>query len=269
MFDRVVIVKKLDDPNAPSVYHLEVAIRNWCSQYDIPVFNDELPEDGRSLFVSLGGDGTFLYTARRSLLCDNSSVIGINLGRKGFLAEDDLNVDGFLDAIKKGRAREDRRMVLAVVNKQGVQHVALNEVLLSAADGGALSGFQTQVFINGSLVTEQFSSGVMVATSTGSTAFSLSEQGALITPNTNVMQILPVASHTLTSRPVVTSGRDTVTIKVPPNNRVKKFNIVIDGNIVNTNEVRCLQIERYPRDVIVWRHSDWNFFNVLSEKMGW
>jgi len=115
---------------------------------------------------------------------------------------------------------------------------------------------------------------MLVASSTGSTAMSLSAGGAIVSPSTNIMQIVPVLSHTLTARPIVTSGNDEIRIVTTLSDRVPLVNIYADGQTIfdepgeEGNEI-VLTVKKHKRNVHIWRPTDWNFFSVLTEKMKW
>ena len=127
--------------------------------------------------------------------------------------------------------------------------------------------------INGKPLASQGGSGVLVATATGSTAMAMSSGGSIVSPTSIGLQIVPIASHSLSSRPVVVSSRDTITIKAPTTDRIPNVELLVDGQAVyNFNETDSeftVTITAAERQALIWRPDDWNFFNVLRDKMGW
>jgi len=287
MFESIAIVRKIDDNDA--VDEIAAAIRYYGANNDIIVCEYEqgiLSSDTSGiLFVALGGDGTMLYASKESLKYDDSSVVGFNYGNLGFLVDDIFSLDTFFDAIlnyAKGgtpiaeAVKKDERMVLDVFVNDN-HFVAMNEVVLSTGNLGP--PFVSNVFINNNFVAKQFGSGVLVSTSTGSTAMALSAGGAIVSPSTNIMQVVPIIPHSLSSRPIITSGRDKISLEAKLTNRTTELTTTIDGRVINTHNVselnspnRCIydiQVSKHPRSVTVWRMANWNFFDVLSKKMGW
>lgn len=282
MFNIIAIIRKLDDSSNDNINTTVVFIEEYARENNIIVHeykNGTLsPRATDVLFISLGGDGTMLYAAKESLKYTNSSVIGLNFGSLGFLVEDRFNVSvaAFLTEIREGDAIKDERMALDVL--VGDEHfTAMNEVVLSTGQLGP--PFVSSVFINGKFVAKQFGSGVLVSTSTGSTAMALSAGGAIVSPSTNIMQIVPIIPHSLSSRPIITSGRDKITVEAKLTNRTSEFTTTIDGQVVNSHNTsqiininHCIydiQISKYEKSVTIWRPTNWNFFDVLSQKMGW
>jgi len=104
---------------------------------------------------------------------------------------------------------------------------------------------------------------------------SLSAGGAIVSPSTNIMQIVPLVAHTLTSRPIITTGRDIITIRATLSDRVPEIEIHGDGqtltsfNLDDDGEQLELTVVKHDSEVKIWRAADWNFFDVLTEKMKW
>jgi NAD+ kinase len=284
MFESIAIVRKIDDNE--SVDEIAYAIYAYGVSKSIVVHEYEQgtlqSSDSNVLFVALGGDGTMLYASKESLKYDDSSVVGFNYGNLGFLVDNVPSLQTFFDGIlnyyKGGTPTEeavkkDERMVLDVW--VGDNHfIAMNEVVLSTGQLGP--PFKHNVFINDNFVATQFGSGVLVSTSTGSTAMALSAGGAIVSPSTNIMQVVPIIPHSLSSRPIVTSGRDNIILEAKLTNRISELTTTIDGQVVDSHTVcglnSCIyviQVSKHKKNVVIWRPKDWNFFGVLSQKMGW
>lgn len=231
------------------------------------------------LVVSVGGDGTMLAAMRATAKFISATVVGLNTGTLGFLTEElPASIEDFLDDIwvHESVVFEERMMLKGTMSVDGVEtpetFEAINEFVLSGTTVNV--PLVTEVYINDNFVSKQMGSGVLVATSTGSTAMSLSAGGAIVSPSTNIMQIVPVLPHTLTARPIISTGRDSITLVGNFTDRVSEIEIQADGKVlasvtnVEGNEV-SLTIEKHAKTVKVWRPKDWNFFSVLSEKMKW
>ena len=234
--------------------------------------------DDAILIISVGGDGTMLGAMRTSLKYKNSSVLGINTGTLGFLSEEvPSNIDSYIDDILfNGHMKTEERMLLqASIRVDGEDFedlIAINEFVFTTPSIKA--PVTTQVYINDQFVNKQLGNGVLVATATGSTAMSLSAGGVIVSPSTNIMQVVPILAHTLTARPIITAGSDVVSISTQFTDRVPEIEIQADGQVLcsidNTsgNDVE-IAITKHPKTITVWRPEDWNFFNVLTGKMKW
>lgn len=273
----IVIVRFQDDEEART---LENQIVRYARTKNIPVSVSAVAVPMRTtgpidhpLIVSIGGDGTFLRAAKQALATfpDRHAIFPLNTGHLGFLTNG-RKFNGFdhltqaLDEIFKPDSEEvmfeDRMALKARVN--GSMFTALNEFFVACGQNEVMT---YQIFINERQVAEITGSGVLVSTATGSTAHALSAGGPIISPDTNVMQIVPVVSHSLTSRPIVITGRSEVAIEVQSTDR-NQVHLHGDGKQLYEVGAR-IEIVKHPTRVMIVRPPEWNFFNVLSEKMGW
>jgi NAD+ kinase len=170
---------------------------------------------GSDLVVVLGGDGTFLAAAR-SVGRLGPPLVGINLGSLGFLTEiPRREIATALPVILEGRAREERRLMLSVrVHQNGrrrTTYTALNDVVLSKSL--LARTVRLRVEIDGQPVSAYRSDGLIVATPTGSTAYSLSAGGPLVHPAMDAFLLTPVCPHTLTNRPLLIPARSRVSVR--------------------------------------------------------
>ena len=166
------------------------------------------------LVVVVAGDGTFL-SAARSLVDQDVPLLGVNLGRLGFLADvmpDEMSVR--LNEILDGDFIDERRFLLDVAVERGIERVfsgsALNEAVTHKSSMARLVEFET--YIDGHLVNSQRSDGLIVATPTGSTAYALSGGGPILHPSLDAIVLVPICPHTLSSRPVVVGGGSVVEV---------------------------------------------------------
>ena len=167
-----------------------------------------------TLVVVVAGDGTFL-SAARSLVDQDVPLLGVNLGRLGFLADvmpDEMSVR--LNEILDGDFIDERRFLLDVAVERGIERVfsgsALNEAVTHKSSMARLVEFET--YIDGHLVNSQRSDGLIVATPTGSTAYALSGGGPILHPSLDAIVLVPICPHTLSSRPVVVGGGSVVEV---------------------------------------------------------
>ena len=276
-FERVLIITKpvRDDLTV----HAIKAIRNFCSENEVPWSEDGFPGGTeRVLIMAVGGDGTMLAAARAARDYKKSIVCGVNTGTLGFLSDEyQRNIPELMKNISRKFGMVDERMALhGQIYIDGVLErddmFALNEFVLAPMTIQAPT--TTEVYINNEFVSKNVGSGVLVATSTGSTAMSLSSGGAIVSPSTNIMQIVPVMPHTLTSRPVITTGRDTITLKADLIKGKNHIEVYGDGRCFGGFETFHgkrieLRIKKHPVTINIYRQANWDFFNVLKEKLKW
>ena len=216
--------------------------------------------------ISLGGDGTMLWTAR-TVLDLGKPILGINSGRLGFLANTNISdISTALDKVKRGQFALDKRKMIHATLKNGEEFFALNEVLFTKRD--TVSMIFVEVGTETSKINKYWADGLLVSTPTGSTAYNLSAGGPIIDPSTDVFVITPVSPHTLSARPVVVPASNKIWVKVPEQNKEIMFSV--DG--------RSHTIEEYPFDISI-KQSDFtinlirleghDFFETLRNKLLW
>ena len=218
--------------------------------------------------ISVGGDGTFLRTATR-VGSKGIPMVGINTGRLGFLA--DITTDRITDAITRihgGDYTLEERNLLQVSMEglpQGHTPYALNDIAILKHDISSMIQVATSVGTT-PMITYQ-ADGLVVATPTGSTAYSLSVGGPIIAPGTNVISLTPVAPHSLTMRPLVLPADETIRLDVT--SRSHSFLVSIDGNSFSCPEHTAIEISRAPFKISVMKPAKGDFFATLREKMLW
>ena len=220
------------------------------------------------IILVLGGDGTILQTSRRAALFDKP-LLGINLGRLGFLAEAEMsNLESILDILATGSYEIERRMMLEarlirdeqLLNK----FLALNDVVISKGSFARI--IHLDVKINSELVNRYAADGLLVSSPTGSTAYSLSAGGPVIYPGMECLLMTPICPHTLTSRPIVTNADSNIEIVVLDKNR--EIQITIDGqHAEDVREGDRIIITKSPFETQLIRLSGYGFFNLLRNKL--
>ena len=160
--------------------------------------------DARSyVILSLGGDGTLLRGAQYALSWD-AALLGVNLGRVGFLAEGEADaLPKLLDKVIRGDYETERRTVLSV-QMNGQSWYAINDVVMSR--GGYARLITVTALVDGELAGHYIADGLVVATPTGSTGYSLSAGGPIISPKVDCMVLTPICAHSLQHRPTVVQG---------------------------------------------------------------
>lgn len=229
------------------------------------------PLAGADLVVSLGGDGTLLRAAR-NVLFDNVPVLGINLGRLGFLAEVDVDhVWDALDKVLAGDYRTEERSVLScrAVDASGTEvgsYHAINEVVVGGGARRRLARLTLE--INGELFNRYYCDGVILSTPTGSTAYSLSGGGPLVSPRTRLVIMTPIAPHSLLNRSLILSETDEVAI-VLPTKEVDDLFVHTDGEDTGLAPGSCRRVvvRTSPEKFHLARVEEHSFYTVLRRKL--
>jgi NAD+ kinase len=228
---------------------------------------DDLPDDVKYLF-SLGGDGTLL----KSFMAAKSGTIplvGINSGRLGFLSDISRSeIESALDDILEGNFYIDERTVLeleTIRNNQPVMQYALNEITVTKLDSSSMINIHT--FINNEFMNTYWADGLIIATPTGSTAYSLSVGGPILTPDSENFIISPIAPHNLTVRPLVVPDHNFITLQVE--GRGLHFLTTVDSKSESFYFSELLKIRKAPFKVKTIRLKDHSFFTTLRNKLMW
>ncbi|MBR7021546.1 MAG: NAD(+)/NADH kinase [Lachnospiraceae bacterium] len=172
----------------------------------------DMPEDIECTVV-LGGDGTFLH-ASKALLTKNSAVLGINLGNLGFLTTAEYHdAEEALEKVVRDEYRELYASPLDIDwDERHIEAVAMNEVVVSRNGFSRL--IHLQVLVNGEIVSDYQSDGVIISTPIGSTGYSLSAGGPIVQPHAAILLITPICPHTMKARPLAVSDSDVITVRV-------------------------------------------------------
>ena len=220
------------------------------------------------LAVVVGGDGTLL-TAARDFADPQIPVLGVNLGRLGFLVDispDDLNE--CLNAVLEGQYIEDRRFLLSATVSGQPPELAFNDVVLHKWNIARMIEFET--WIDGRFVYTQRSDGLIISTPTGSTAYALSGGGPLLAPDLDVIALVPICPHTLSNRPIVVHSDSDIEISVCGHTDPRDVRITCDGAASLTiDEGDKLTIRQHANAVRLLHPVGHDYFNVLRAKLGW
>ena len=220
------------------------------------------------MVISLGGDGTFLKAASR-VGAKGVPILGINTGRLGFLADiSPEEMEETLDEIYNNHYKIEERSVLQLHcnNERLMQSpYALNEIAVLKRDSSSMISIHTA--INGAPLTTYQADGLIIATPTGSTAYSLSVGGPIIVPHSKTIAITPVAPHSLNMRPIVICDDWEITLDVE--SRSHNFLVAIDGRSESCKENTRLSISRANYSIKVVKRFNHIFFDTLRTKMMW
>lgn len=224
------------------------------------------------LAIVLGGDGTLL-TAARALSDKGVPIIGINLGRLGFLV-DVSSQDTMLeqvDAILAGDCREEERFLLeGRVLRDGqciAKESALNDVILH--NRKEVRMIEYTVSIDGRHVNHDRADGLIVATPTGSTAYALSSGGPILYPTLQAISLVPICPHTLSHRPLVVNADSLISLQVGPHCGIAA-QVTFDGQA--NQELQAgdrVEIQRKAKGITLLHPKDYDFYSVLRAKLRW
>ena len=230
------------------------------------VINNFADLDGLDVLFVLGGDGTILDIAAECAK-RRVKILGVNYGHLGFLTEYESGKVGEAIGLVCGDFITQKRTMLEAECK-GKTYLALNDIVIQRSTGGKnfTNTVELRAEINGSTVDNYQSDGIIISTPTGSTAYSLSAGGSILTPDINAFIMTPICAHSLHSRPVVYN--DNSTLKIFPLNVKTPLNIIIDGKIVDAiDESVTVNVKKSQNfaEFIVCREND--FFNKLLIKL--
>ncbi|TMM42493.1 NAD(+) kinase [Colwellia ponticola] len=223
------------------------------------------------LAIVIGGDG-YMLGAARVLACFDIGVIGVNRGNLGFLT--DLSPTDIIEPLQQilaGKSRSEQRFIIeAEVYRHGKlksSNSAVNEAVLHA--GKVANMIEFEVYIDGAFMFSQRSDGLIIATPTGSTAYSMSAGGPILTPNLNALSLVPMFPHTLSSRPIVVDGNSEIKLILAHDNH-DHLQVSCDGHVI---------LSVMPGDEVIIKKSDCSirlihpldhdYFKVLRNKLSW
>lgn len=249
---------------------LSQELRHEAINREFPSVDDYVSHDNQTIdfALSVGGDGTFLTTAALVGHLD-IPILGINCGHLGYLAEVQTdNVELVLDQLVNNNYTIEKRSMLEVSCQQDgklASPYALNEVAILKS--GLSSMITIDVTLNGEFLHNYKADGLLVATSTGSTAYNLSVGGPLLDPHVNAIILSPVATHSLNIRPLVVLDDSKIDIKIASRNG--NFLLSVDGRSQVLSQDVQLHIERSQRTIKLVRINGQTFMQSLKDKLNW
>ena len=220
------------------------------------------------LVISVGGDGTLLSTARR-LVGTHVPVLGVNLGKLGFLAEHSPKeiMDFLSGAVPSGWRLNPKMMLQATVQRDiPITRYALNEFALSQGVMTRLIGIDMEVDHQHAI--QYRADGMLVSTPVGSTAYSLSLGGPILTQGLRAFVVTPIAPHALTNRPIVLDGRSQVSLELKTS--VAEVALLVDGQErVELHTGDRIVVTAAPTDLILVSNGRRTSYDILRQKLGW
>ena len=242
-----------------------------CSLVDIFTLGEDLNKpNGKKydLILSIGGDGIFL-SASKYAYSNSTPIVGLNFGRIGFLADlDKKNLQLKIKDILEGNYIIDKRTLLSgsvISNDKKYNSIALNDIVIN--NRGILKMIEMNIYVNENLITKQRSDGVIIATPTGSTAYAMSNGCPIVSPNSDVTCIVPIAPHSYGQRSVIINNTDDILIEI---NKRSKLNsqVTFDGaNNLTIESPDKIIIKRARRQLMIVHPCDYDYFNALAKKL--
>lgn len=231
--------------------------------------NSDLPDDV-DFFISIGGDGTTLRAAN-FVKSKNIPIVGINAGRLGFLANVQQDaIEDLLIKLFEGDFQLSKRTLLQLEQPQGAPssfdvNFALNEITISRKNTTSMITIGT--YINNEFLANYWADGIIISTPTGSTGYSLSCGGPIITPDSNCLVITPIAPHNLTTRPLIINDKSKIQMKVE--SREPQFLISVDSETRTMDSETKIEISLAPHTVNMVVFPEITFLKTLRNKLLW
>ena len=220
------------------------------------------------LIISIGGDGTMLATAYQAHIYDKP-VLGLNLGKLGFLVETDVaQMDSVIDILKKKKYTIEERMVLTgnCIGHQTGELIAVNDLVVEKGRWPKM--IELSLWVDDEYVTTFSADGLIVATPTGSTGYSLSTGGPIVSPTAKAITLSPISPHSLTVRPIVLSSEQDIKIKA--DSPYKDVQVSCDGQrVYNFPPPLEIEIKKSDRSLKLIKTSLTTYFGTLRKKLLW
>jgi len=245
----------------------------WCAA-DMPAMDGVISCscDKPDMLLVLGGDGSIMRVAKRAAEQD-VPILGINLGRVGYLAEICVDELAMLEAVLRGDYLIEHRMMLDVAVKRQVDVLfagrnALNDAVISHGRVSRL--LETEVLCDGNSLGQYHSDGFIVTTPTGSTAYSLSAGGPILDPSLGGIGLTPICPHSLTARPIIVPETSVIEIRYLSADR-ETAHLTVDGmetaELIPDDTVVIRRSEQTTKLVRLMRGRQKSFYDILREKM--
>lgn len=274
-FKSILLVPKLNAAKDPSVQKVMDLILRTAGRLTIDTLSNK--DDERfgidTLVIAIGGDGTMLEAMRVAARV-NATAVGVNLGRIGFLTD-----IGVQEHITHAIAAAILRLTDTFIEERVLLQTSLGETL--AVNEVSVSQLYADAMITYRLLIGNVDAGVhrangiLISTPTGSTAYSLSVGGALMMPEMDAIQIVPVAPSTMTSRPIIVPSTTPVELHVWGGDVVVRADgqivqdVITNGFIPSKETPYKITVTPFKNKAKILHFAGWNFFDVLTEKLGW
>ncbi|MCY4223216.1 MAG: NAD(+)/NADH kinase [Bacteroidetes bacterium] len=238
--------------------------RSMISPEHAEKISTDAPAQTCSMILSIGGDGTLLHTAY-DVGTSGVPILGVNIGYLGFLADvEAMHFQQAFQLLQAGRYEIEKRSALSLSGP--CQSWALNDIVITRQPSGGLAAIDVDV--DGTRLNRYWGDGLIIATPTGSTAYSLAVGGPIVMPGSNVILVSPVAPHSLTVRPIVLPACSTLTLQLAHSSA--QCTIALDGRshpILKKKEPYT--ISRADHTIQLVRFKDTDYFGTLRSKLSW
>lgn len=255
------------NPEKPAALKALPALKKWLSARGVQVLPRAQLARAKAV-VALGGDGTLLAAAREAAGL-NLPLLGVNVGRLGFLTATDLDhVHPVLDRLLRGKLVATRRMMLQMSGPTKTPRVALNDCVIHGRFSGRV--VRLTVRVNGAPLGTYVGDGLIVSTPTGSTAYSMAAGGPLVSPEMDMLLLTPVCAHSLNQRPVILPPESLIEVVLDPRHPGERLAVSLDGQEHFTvKAAQRIQIRVAPERTRIFSDGDQPFFALLREKLSW
>ena len=233
-------------------------------------FKEDLSQVPADFAIVLGGDGSILRAARQ-MASRQLPVLGVNLGKLGFLADvSTQDLSDVLSSVASGDCRIDEHLMVTASVRRGetvlAEQLGLNETVITA--GPPYSILTVQLYVDAVLATTYSCDGLIISTPVGSTAYNLSAGGPIIRKTLQAFAITPVSPHTLTVRPVVDTASHVYEMVVPEPN--EGTTVIVDGRpLAVLTAADRVRVERAPQRFQMIEVRGQNYYRTLRDKLGW
>lgn len=241
---------------------IEKEYKTFCSHTEL--------DSSFDMLLSIGGDGTILRAA--TLVRDSGiPILGINAGRLGFLATvQKENIDKFLQIVIDKKYTLSKRTLLSLTSTPENEalndiNFAMNEVSVSRKDTTSMITIET--YLNGEILNSYWADGLIISTPTGSTGYSLSCGGPILTPDVKSLVITPIAPHNLNARPLVIPDETEIMLKV--SGREENYLVSLDSRITSVGNESVLTIRKTPFQINMVEIPNETFLKTLRSKLLW
>lgn len=248
---------------------LQMLQDNKAITIDLPTFSSYKDlDESYHMLLSVGGDGTFLRAA--TYVRDSGiPILGINAGRLGFLANvQQENIEKFLKLVINKEYKISERALLSVTCTPEIESLkelnfAMNEITVSRKDTTSMITIET--YLNDEYLTSYWADGLIISTPTGSTGYSLSCGGPILTPDATSLVITPIAPHNLNARPIVIP--DTTVLKLKVTGREENYLVSLDSRITSVKNESILTLQKTPFKIKMVEITDETFLKTLRKKL--
>lgn len=255
------------NPRNPSAERALQTLQVWLTSRGIRVLGSRQIKEAKAV-VSLGGDGTLLAAARKAAPV-GVPVLGVNLGRLGFLTATDIQrVRSVLEKLLSGRLVSTNRMMLEALPPSGPALPIVNDCVIQGATAGRV--VRLAVRVNGSSLGTYVGDGLIVATPTGSTAYSMAAGGPIVCPEIDLILLTPICPHSLSQRPILIPPESVVDVRLEPRRPREKLVVSVDGREpFSLPRGERVLLRRMKARLHILSEKDRSFFGVLREKLLW